>query len=340
MRENFRFLTSLFGAALVAAIPMAAAEGIARWVTVRIVAQSYEAHNNPLKDRFWRQYTAPVDSAGGRHIIVITNSQGHLSEANPEQGYSSQLERLLNEHDSKHAYHVTNWALPGANATEMVILAARAADIQPDAILLVTFSNNFSEGHNHHPLSFARNDVEQLAYLPQVRRRISSWFLDRYNVSRPRGWLAAHTGLINLHDSLVFWLRDDRDLGERLFQSMQDRPAIPVQKVSDDGMRLMREIRNVLQRGLPHTPVLVVSMPLSERKVLPETWLYADSFFEEAQMVFNDKKQFTVVDAKQVVDSVFFYTASHMRPEGHRLFAEWLLPYVLHLLNHGESNVF
>jgi hypothetical protein len=318
---------------------MAIAEVAARWVAGRIASHSYASPNNSLGDRFWRQYTAPVLKQGERRVIVITNSQGYLIESDPSQSYPARLERLLNQRGGGAAYRVANWALPGANAAEMVILAARAADHRPDAVVLLAYSNNFSQANTSHPLSYARNDVEQLAYLPQVRGRLSQWFIDHYQISRPRGWLASRSGLVHLHDSFVFWMRDDRNLEERSFQALQERPAIPAEEITVVGARLMREIRNALQRGVPHTPVLVVSMPLSPAKILPETRAYAQSFLQEATEIFHDASQFKVLDATNAIeDPRLFYSATHIRPEGHERFSRWLLPHVLQVLNRPKDN--
>ena len=327
-------------AVITACLGLMTAEGAARIVAARLSRNSYSTHRNPYGDRFWRPYTAPQPRNGEQLIIVITNSQGYLQESDPALGYPAQLEGLLNAQNPAHKSIVANWALPGANAAEHIILAARAADHRPDLVLIASFSNNFSEDQTTHPLSYANNDVEQMAYLPQVRRRLSDGFLRRFRVHRPRAWLATYSALMNFHESVTFWLRDDASREDRLLRRRRNRPPIASEPVAEDGMRMMHELRRVLQRGLPDTPVLIVNMPISRWKIHPETWRYTDDFFERSREIFRGRPKTRVLDARESVDPALFYSATHMLPQGHARFARWLFPHVAGFLKGRRTNAF
>ncbi len=335
-----RFLLPIIVVLFSAALGLVGAEVISRWIVERITVHSYSVDRNPFKDRFWLAYTEPRPHPTDRLVIVITNSQGYLIEGKGEDCYSSRLKALLNEQDPEHRYTVANWSLPGSNAGELVVLAARAIDHHPDLVILSSFSNNFGEEHTKFPLSFARNDVEQLGYLPSVRSRLSPQFIKHFKVNRRRGKLAAYSSLMNLHESLAFWIRDPRSKEDRDWSKVPNKPPIESVAVTPTGAKMIEEIHNVLHQGMPETPVLVVSMPLGREHIKPETWSTSESFLTESQHIFGKDPQFTLLDARDIAAPERYYTATHLDAQGHDQFARYLLPEVLkHTARDGTDGI-
>jgi len=323
-----RFFIPILIAVISAGIGIGASEVASRVIVDHVAVHSYSVTRNPFKDRFWLVYTQPEPRRTDKLIVVITNSQGSLLEGRGEDCYAARLQAHLNATDTKHTYTVANWALPGSNAGELVLLAARAVDHHPDAIILSSFSNNFGAEHTKFPLSFARNDVEQLGYLPSVRSRLSPKFIKHFKVNRRRGKLAAYSSLLNLHESVAFWIRDPRSKEDRDWSRILNKPPIQSEPVTDTGRRMIEEIHNVLHKALPETPVLVVNMPLGRTKIVPESWRNTDDFLVESERIFTEP-QFKVMDAREIAAPERFYTATHMDPQGHDLYARYLLPEVL-----------
>lgn len=81
------------------------------------------------------EYVSGVASEEGRHVIIITNSQGFAPELHPEDVYSNIIRGSLNEQGR--GVTLENWAFGGLINQEMLALYGKALLKKPDLILIV-----------------------------------------------------------------------------------------------------------------------------------------------------------------------------------------------------------
>lgn len=354
-------------AALVAVLTVAAADTALRLAcALRPTPNSYDVPRNPDFRRGWRDFTRPGERAPGqRLVIVISNSQGFLRESpDGELTYPARLEALLNE-KNQHAEGdviVANWSVPGAQAPEMIVLAARAAEHRPDLVVLVAGAGNFSPAWIHHPLSFWLSDATLLAYLPAVRSRLPPAFLERTDAYDPLGWFDAWTGMgcarrrfVEKRDESWTWREEPPGqnpehgpfldargesftLGARGDEHGLTSEAAPIDAArAGSTVLLLREFVSSLRGTSPDTRLLVVGMPFARPDRPGALWRTARTFAPLARAVLSDVPELEVVDALEAVPSEMFVHETHLQPDGHARFARWLLPRVRRALGGGES---
>jgi len=319
-------MTPLVRASLSACLVLSLAEGAAR-VGVRAAApHCYDTTRN-LREGYWAQYTAPRKRRPDqRLIILITNSQGRMRRGGGLDAYPARLQQQLAQWDPQHEYLLANWAMTGGNLAEMIVLAARAAAHRPDAVLLVTYTRNFREDQTRRTLEESWSDVSHLAYLPEVRRHLSPWFLEQFQVRSPRGWLAARSVLVQLHERFVSLVK-----GQTVRPG--GRPAlITAEPWTGMSSRLLDEFYRTFRHGLPTTPLVIVSMPLNPVRFTPESWPNILAFFPKAQGRLAGEPRVAVLDATGIVETRHFSDDTHVGTEGHDQFARWLFPRVAAVL--------
>lgn len=299
---------------------------------------SYEAARNPNFLRGWVEYTTPRPRAAGERLIVlISNSQGFAHEyEDAAVSFPSRMREALSRMRPAERWTVLNWSVPGGQGAEMAVLGARAAAHRPDLVIYVVHTVNFtgsvSMRGKTRPLTYGISDVGELAYFGSVRRRLSAEFLERFQVSDPTTWLMAHVGLVRLRSRII----EPREgawtwkLGERPIEAQPAPWKAGAWTAEADA--LLRECVRAPRRGRAKPPVAVVSMPLRRPSYLPEDWAERARFSKRARAALARERGVTVIDAVGLVEPSLFCTHTHLRPEGHRVFGEWLALRVLDLL--------
>lgn len=322
-------------AALAALLVIGAAETAARTARPRLPSAAEDGlPRNPHYARGWPEYTrAPAPSAPPRAeplVIAISNSQGFLRER--EDAGEAWPARLAQELAATGApARVMNWSMPGGNGQEMTVLAARARQHSPDLILLVSYVDNFTDRWRGGDLGYGFTDVAHLAYLREVRARLSTGFLLAAGAYDPLGWLGAHSALV--------WFRNRwDDDGER----WRWKAAEPTRRsrllaadsvtLADPGsFALLDDFFDAAGAGDPGGPaLLVVAMPLCG-----SIWRNRESggaFATAAAARLAGNPRAAAADATALVPDREFYGARHLRPAGHARFAAWLAPRVTGLL--------
>jgi len=319
----------IFQAIVTALLVVTAAELLASMVVFGLSSHSYSTDRNAHAAWFWPQYTLPRPRAADeRLVIVISNSQGDARELKAAEAYPAMLERLLNESDRARTYAVANWSAPGIHSPEMTVLAARAAEHRPDAVLLVSFSQNFQDFGRRAPFAASKSDIGHLAYLPQVRQHLSPWFLKRFRITSRRTWLAARSCLLQLHEAFVGLVKG------RTMRHAYLLEARPWTKASS---RQLDEFYLTFREGLPTTPLFVVNMPLNPKRFVPQTWPHVEQFDERVHAQIGGRPGVTVLDAATLVAPRHFLAATHLDAEGHEVFARWLLPYLKDALDANDD---
>lgn len=325
------------GKAMVTAlVVIIAAEWLAHGVMGRVeFAHSYDVSRNPNYRRAWPAYTEPRPRAANEKlVIVISNSQGFAHELeDADQCYPHLLEEELNRQDAGSQYKVVNWSLGGVSGPEMLLLAARAVDHNPDAVLLVTHSNPFSHKRLSEPLSFYLSDTGQLAYTQPVRDRLPGWFLRQHEVYDPATFLETRSGLVKSRNTFI-----EQRHRRWLIASADDEPRRgPIKRfnapeVRNSGDKLLKACIDIIQESHPDTPILLVNMPLCESKWTEQAWERLQSFGQTMQDIAEQSPRVTAINASEAVAQDQFITHTHMSAPGHVRFADYLLPHVNSLL--------
>lgn len=309
--------TTCLSALLVLALAESAAGVIVKHLQL---PHSYAEGRNAKSNRGWRAYTAPRGRpANNRLVILITNSQGFAPEITDSSfTYPARLKALFERRDPNHSYIVANWAMNGGSAVEMVVMAARAAAHHPDAVYLLSYSENFVGWRIHQPLSYGASNVDYLAYLPDVRQYLSPWFLDYFEVNRFHGQLAVHSRLLRLHDLWMVKIQPIR------WGFVEEGPKYELALWEPMGDRMLQEFYDTLRRGLPRTPLFIVNMPLNRLRFTAESGERLSEFSRMAQEVLGSEPGVTVLDAVDVIPPEHFHTWTHLNRAGHAEFAQWL----------------
>jgi hypothetical protein len=310
----------LWPAGAVAVAVVALAEGAAAVGITRLAAHSYDVARKPYGE-LWLHYTRPRPRpASERLVLLITNSQGHVRKDGGIRSYPARLQQLLNEAEPGRPIRVVNWAIPGGNAPEMIVLAARAAAHRPNAVLFVSYAHNFTYRESGLALERTRSDIHHLVYLPEVRRLISPWFLEAFPADSRSAWLATHSRLLQLREVLGSSVtgRRRRSRGE----------PVAIKPWTGFSTLLLSELQWVLRRGLPSTPILLVSMPVNPERATPESGPTLRAFGARLQDVAGEDPLTTVLDAAALIPPGRFTDETHMDEPGHEQFARWLLPRV------------
>ncbi len=328
-------------AGLVALATLAACEGAARLALARApLPDSYAEPCIPTHQRGFVAYTRPRPRpAGERLVIVLSNSQGQVTWNARFPGptlFPAQVERRLGR-----GVRVLNWSVVGGGGAELTVLAARAAAHRPDAIVLVAGGLNFSGRSGTEPLSGTGSDVEELAYLPEVRRLLPERFLDRHSAYEVPGWLAAHVGLVRWRHRFVEqragnWFPTTAGLPDLRFladlEGGRAGPGIPGVRTAEpwgpEGDALLEDLREVVRAGAPEARLLIVSQPVC-------WFMYDDAsqpalagLASAAARLFRDDGRVRVVDMLKDLPPGLFFTWSHLTREGHARLAERLVPHV------------
>lgn len=326
---------SLLRATGVAALVFVAAELAARAVHPGLPSAAADGLlRNPHYARGWPEYTQPpAPGAPPRTqplVIAISNSQGFLRErAAADEAWPSRLAQELAA--AGVSARVLNWSSPGGSGAEMTVLAARSRAHRPDLVLLVSYTDNFSDGWRRRPLSYGFSDIHHLAYLPEVRAHLPAGFLISTGAFHPLGWLGAHSSLL--------WLRNRwADVGESWTWTVAEPPRGALRRLAGTGtleplgrFTLFDDFLAASGAAAADGPaLLVVGMPLcgaiySDRAV-------AAAFAERAAARLAGMPRARALDATAIAPDAEFYGARHLRPRGHARFAAWLEPHVRELL--------
>jgi len=323
-------------AALAALAAAASAEISARVLYARLdFPHATEGPRNPFYRRAWPEFTAPTaPREGERRIVVISNSQGFFREsADGSKGWVSRLEGLLNEAGPDRPTRVLNWSIDGANSPDMVVLGARTAGSRPDLVLVVTWAPNFTNRRLRRPLSFMISDVNQMAYQRDVRRYLSDRFLDELDAYDPLGWLSVHSGLVKLRDGFVEPRHDRWSFVSEVPKNVDlSKVRMNVRTWFDRSTMLLEELVSTIDRASPDARLVIVGMPVCGISFTPEIWPRLRGFLPRCREILADRPNVDLLQAIDVVDPDLFYTPVHLDPEGHEVFARWLLPRVLERL--------
>ncbi len=344
MPEEARRLLIALTACLAA---LGLAEAAARVVDAgREKPSSYTADRNPAYRRDFWAYTQPQPiREDQRLIIVISNSQGF----GPELGkieqlgqapglYTAQLQRQLNDtltgDPNSDRIIVANWSIAGGNGAELMLLAARAAAHEPDAVFIVSHMNTWTKPRLADPLSTYISDVNQFAYKPELRMTLPGWFKRTFRAYSVPDALAANSALVQT--------------GRRLGESRQTRwrptrvapPRREPQRRSRGGAALADGLaRRMLQWSVrhlnehsPNTAVWLITMPLNRPIWKQGAWQNAQQFAALQQQVANET-QAEHFDALHTLGTHQFYTHTHFKPRGHSQFAEQLRPLAISALD-------
>ena len=297
-------------------------EGLAGVALKRIERpSSYSEPRNPHFINDWVAYTAPKpEPAPGYRVIVISNSQGFMRErAEGEWCYASLLEDKLRESGYGENAEVLNWSIPGGSAMEYTLLAARSVSHNPDVVILCGYNNDFSEYWNEQPLSSMSSDLVGLAYKQEVRANVPERFLKNIQAFSVGDWLGMNSDLVAWHD---WYTRNKEDW---TFVSAEPGPRTKLKIFKMAGNVSPELIENFFFAATAEgtNPSLrVVSMPLNQDQF--SGFEHAMAFSNAAADVAQKWPMVEVGDATQLLPPEMFYGGRHMRPEGHRLFAEYL----------------
>lgn len=311
-----------------AAVTLAVAEAGARWVKSRNpVIHSYEAARNPHFRRDWVRFTAPRPRpAGTRLVIAIGNSQGFLrEEQDGELAWPRRLAVRLNDEGSAPAVIVANWSVPAGNASEMILLAARAAAHRPDLVIVSFGANTFiSPRAFERPLTFWLSDATALAYVPSVRGLLSRDFLVRtraYDLPHAlRAW------------SAIAWLRtrhldEPRGTWSWVIQKYRRVRRFPVHGPSIEAAEVqLRELASALYSRSSGSRLLLAQMPVAPTSLTALGREKAKTTEQVAAEVFSDDPRIRVVSALDLLGDERFHTATHLDAQGHEAYAAWLAP--------------
>ncbi len=318
-----------------------AAEGIATWWMSRVEPpHTYETVRNPHCRRDWINYTQPRDRGDTPLVIVVGNSQAFAPEiADEELIYTAVLERRLHEFYDP-SVKVANWSAGGISGPEMLMLCARAAQHKPEVLVLVTHSRPFSRPRVHNELDFYNTDINQLAYLPEVRELLPNRFIRHHEAYHPTNAASAHLSLIQAHN---LYVEPRRQRWSEDFEPPKRQPrrrSYGAPRMDNYGRWLIRQCVHIVRQQSPETRILLVNMPLAqwyidelsyERFVLFERLMRR----ETARVRHNDLTQLgpgmenvVVLQGIRAVPGTWFYSATHMKPDGHTVFGRWLQPYV------------
>jgi len=271
-------------------------------------------------------------------------SQAYAPElVDGDQCYAHQLQLLLSEQDPGHKYTVANWSIGGASSPEMLLLASRAVDHDPDLLMIATHSRPFISSRAKMNLSSLISDSSQLAYDRSIRDRLPGWFQRQQGRYSPDLFLESHSGLVRLRDIFVE-LREKRWVPRQLNPSHLTTPkrSLPrAPKIQGSGKLIFSALIHTFHDDRPNTPLLVISMPLCQSKWDPKTWQNLHDFGSLMKELlvkgFPDDPTITTIDAVDVIDESLFLTQAHMKPQGHVEFSQYLLPYVQASLNGGPK---
>lgn len=297
-------------------------EGLAGVALQRIERpSSYSEPRNPHFINDWVAYTEPKpDLFPSYRVIIISNSQGFMRErAEGEWCYASLLEEKLRESGYGKSAEVLNWSIPGGSAMEYTLLAARSVSHKPDVVILSGYNNDFSEYWNEQPLSSMSSDIVGLAYQEEVRRNVPERFLKNIQAFSLGDWLGVNSNLVGWHD----WFT--RNKREWTFVSAEPGPRTKL-KVFNMAPNVSPElIENFFIAATAEATnpfIRVVAMPLNHEQF--NGFGRASAFSSVATGVAEEWQRVEVNDATELLPPEMFYGGRHMRPEGHRLFAEYL----------------
>lgn len=140
---------------------------------------------NPHFRRAWVEHVRDATPArrGEFLVVLIGNSQAYGREVEEVQSYPAQLQLALTQ-ELRAPARVVNWAIPGGDGPEFVLLAAAAQRLRPDVLLLSATPANFDRSN----IAVRRwperrqawaSDAQYLLGDPGVRRFVPRAYLDR-----------------------------------------------------------------------------------------------------------------------------------------------------------------
>jgi|GEM_PF-6623496 len=296
----------------------------------------YQTVRNPYARRNWVRYTEPREREPNQQlVIVISNSQGFGREIeNGSDLYTAHLPQELATAGVENVV-VANWSAGGMGGPEMVLLAARAVEHNPDLIVFVSHTRPFSRGRVHDPISFFNTDISDLAYLTETRSKLPQKFVNKYEANDDATVLKNRLSLLELG---ARWFEPR---GGRWFTDIA-RPkraakekAYGTPKLDKTGRWLLSQTTAVAQSKNKNQPVLWVSMPLGKRYCTQGGWETFTRFSDELKEQISSSAQ--ILDAINLLPNNQFYTAAHMNEEGHAAFAQWLAPSIAQVLTQRQE---
>jgi hypothetical protein len=294
---------------------------------------SYDEPRNPRFRRGWMPFTAPRSRPDGRPLIlVLSNSQGFLREQ--EDGslaYSARLAAGLAQGGIDAI--VANWSVPAAQGPELVVLAARAAQHAPDLVVVSAGTRAFGARRLHaFPLSYWLSDVTDLAYARGVRSRLPPAFLARNRAYDPVAFLRVHSAFVRSRELLK--PREEISTWRTAPNRTRHRRRLRLPPPDVELLRtLVSELATAVRAPGDDTPLLLVNMPICRDSWFRGAYRRTQILSTEAADLFAGDPHTRVVDARAVVPDEHFTSATHLNPTGHQLYADWLLPHVLDVLD-------
>lgn len=291
---------------------------------------------NPAYRRGWVEYTAPVEITTDRLIILITGSQAWAPEiADDNAIYPYLLENRLNENSSE-SYTVLNWAVPGLDFPEYVILMSRLAAFDPDLVLFIVDWKDMIDNLSQ-PLSVYGTDVIRLAYHPAIRKNLSTPFLDQHKAHDPLDAIQNlfYVGLLHsylLVDEPSHWghTLDEEFVQSRHYGRIRNNTLDDWQDNTD--WYLINTMATYLT-SIGETPLITIASPQYFGWYDADTQEKIRTLAEHVQQLWGSLSFVQVVDGIEWIPQELFFNAAHFDENGHKLMAEKLYPLILQTLD-------
>ncbi|MCK9460910.1 MAG: hypothetical protein M0R80_14830 [Proteobacteria bacterium] len=339
---------------------------LAAWRTLpyRLVPTADVAIRNPLKHRGWPEYLDA--SEGGRPLVVlISNSQGVGAEVDdPHKIYAAALRRHL----SAKGYAFENWSMGGLRTTEVELLTLEAARRRAVQVLMILTVNNFDPPARvdlKFPFSdltlvagspahwtrlsgtrfMARSSFEDLAVafvelsssLARSRLAVTDLVAARVPLNAQPLIVGREVRpgprLDGLRDPDVSMYFPSRDLTEQELGRRRGARRGKVQEWVADQADLRLETFRAVYPGIrarlaeSGTSLTWVWNPIAPSAAAGDALAARDRFIEAATTLIEDSGA-TCHDMTGVIEPEHFETLGHFDEDGHREFAQVLLPVV------------
>lgn len=298
------------------------------WVLVNQLSWPHfsTSPRNNFHLRAWPEYSDPaLRPPNVPLVVVITNSQGLYMEG--EDGtiaWPHQLQEQLRATTGA-PWLVANFSMARNKGVELTLMAARAAQLDPDVVMVVSGYENFT--HRIDDLSDSPSDINQLVWDPEIRATLSGAFLDTFAPFDAGLWLEAHSSVFRvarrffeLRPHVWYWIWDDTQWKESW---------TPPPDWDTHASILVQEINRQIHRE-GSAELLMVDMPRCDDRWGDLGRNRMADFKRQVEQNLGSVPHTHFVDASHVIPCGQFYRRSlHFVPEAHQSFATFMLPYVL-----------
>lgn len=323
-------------AALVAAAELAAGGAVA-WLAP---THSSEADSNEGCLRGWAEYTSPWNRPAGEQLVIVVSASQGCVRGRGATGplWPTIVANKLTRLDPSRPVRVLNWSLFGGKAEALAVLFARAVTFEPDAIVLVSTTENFAHAQAI-PLLTAGGDANDVARLlddPAVRELLGPDFGETWADVDLTDDLLATSNLSRLRGDLVLPAITPPRRAHKLCDTPDQMPMSRRLNKNcespwpEQGYELLDAMARALQHS-PRTKLLVVSMPICRPSgpcPTHERWLA-----EAEERLAADDPRVRMVNLLDALpcDSFLDYLG-HLSEAGHEGFADVLVPHVRWML--------